>query len=65
MLPPSLNELRDGWDRNLVQAKADAVRSNKIDRELISGSRAAMESSRDLLELVDDRACRSGKKPVD
>jgi hypothetical protein len=62
VLPPSLKQLRDGWDRKLVQAKADAVRSNNVDRELLSGSRAAVRSSRDLMELVDALALRSGRK---
>ena len=64
-MPPLLRELRNGWDRHLVQANADAVRSNNIDRELLSGSRTAVQSSRDLLELVDHRVRRSGKKVTD
>jgi len=64
-LPPSLKQMLDGWDRDLVQTKADAVRSNSVDRELLSGSRTAVQSSRDLMELVDEQARRSGRKVTD
>jgi hypothetical protein len=62
-LPVPLKQLRDGWGRHLVQTRADAVRLNSIDRELISGSRRAIQSARELLESVDDRASVHRKDP--